>query len=148
MREINVEQHHIADLFFCGVGVAPSRIKYPDARLGVFVARTFNKPDVTGQHYWTIAYPDVSLRQPPRHMYGEGALKVDMARFSKYELLLIVQGVCFEQITELPGKDRTDCCVQFLSVCARISTTISREKRTKSMSCTKADSRLQSAHER
>lgn len=70
------------------------------------MVRTFSKDDVTGSYHRTIVYHELSLRRFTRRMNGHGALKVDMARFSKYALRLKAQRIRFERVTERLGSTR------------------------------------------
>lgn len=89
---MDLEQLRIADSCSCGVTIAPSGMKHSNADLSVFAARTLNQGDFIGPYYRTIVYYDISSRQPTRKMHGDGFLKVDVARFSKFALQLRVQG--------------------------------------------------------
>lgn len=51
MRGADLEQLCRADAYSCGVTIPPSGEKHPNARLGLFAARTFEMDVVVGPHY-------------------------------------------------------------------------------------------------
>lgn len=77
------------------------------------------KEDIVGPFYGTIVYHDLSLRQPARSVYENGALKMEAGRFSRYALQLRVQGTQSDRITEQLGNRKAVCCVPaHFCVCA------------------------------
>lgn len=117
LREVDVDILRVADACACSVTIAPSKIRHPSAGLGVFASRTFQKDDIIGAYYGTLVYHDLSSRQHTRKVYGDGVLKVDVARFSKYALQLRVQGKRFEGVKERICGAKAVCIVP-ASFCA------------------------------
>lgn len=70
--------------------IAPSKNKHPNAELEVFAAKMFQKGELTGGYYGPLVYHNKSSPQDTREVYGDGVLKVDDARISKYALQLKV----------------------------------------------------------
>lgn len=135
MRDVAVEQLEIADAYSCRMTALPSRIKSSIARLGALAAMMVDKGDVVGLYYETFFCYTPSLRQPTRKVHECGALKVDLARFSKYALQLRVQERRFDRIAEGLGSGKAVCCIwASFYACLDILSTIATPKKTKSMS--------------
>lgn len=89
---MNVDVLHIADACTCSVTKAPSKARHSSAGLGVFAASTFQKSETIKSYCTLLVYHDLSSREYTKSVYGNGVLKVDIARLPKFALQAQVQG--------------------------------------------------------
>lgn len=117
LQEVDVSVLRVSDACECSVTTASSKISRPSAELDVFASKAFQKDDIIGSYYCTLVHHDIFSRQHTREVYGDWALKVDVARFSKHASNLRVQG------RRLEGARNLDCgaeavCIVPTSFCA------------------------------
>lgn len=80
------------------------------------------KGTVDCSYHGTIAYRDLSSRQPTRKVPREEALKEDVAHFYNYAMHLRVYGRRSDRTTKRSGNDKAVYCVPaHFCVCACIN---------------------------
>lgn len=97
----------------------------------MLASRTFQKEDVIGAYYGTLLYHDFSSRKHTRKVYGDGILKVDMARFPNYALQLKVQGRGLKGVKERVCRAKACAPISHFSVLALVLPTIATPRRNK-----------------
>lgn len=83
---MDVAELSTADACACFVTIASWNIKHFSVGLEVFAASKFQKNEVLGSYYGTLVHHDLSSRAHTKKVYGNGVLKVDVARISMYAM--------------------------------------------------------------
>lgn len=111
MQEVYAGVLCIADACKRSVTVAFSEIKHFNACSAVFAVRRFQNGEVVGCYHGTLVYQDLSSKEHTRKLYGNGLLKVDAARFSRYALQAQLRRRRLQRGTERLGNSERICVV-------------------------------------
>lgn len=107
LQQVDISTLRTVDACCQGLIVAPSTIKHPNAGLGVFAAKSFQKGQTVSKYFGTIVYHDLSRRKETKKIYGSGVLGIDVDRFNKYAVQIKGKEGVFDEVRGLLDGKKT-----------------------------------------